>query len=240
MDDRRNHLILLGIGLASMTLLAACGGSATSAAPTPNSTSTSSANGSAGPHSKAPGSPKTSSQPSGKPATSNAPPTEPSTAPATEFSPPGDIPDNQVFVDYSPPGTSVHVSVPEGWARSTTAGVTTFTDKLNSVGIQVLPQPSAPTVASAKSTEVPKLAHSVSQYSPGTVTQVQRQGGQAVLVTYQQDSAPDPVTGKVVRDAVERYEFWHNGQEAVLTLSGPVGADNVDPWQIVSDSLTWR
>jgi len=25
----------------------------------------------------------------------------------------------------------------------------------------------------------------------------------------------------------------------VLTLSGPVGADNVDPWRIVTDSLAW-
>jgi hypothetical protein len=26
----------------------------------------------------------------------------------------------------------------------------------------------------------------------------------------------------------------------VLTLSGPKGADNVDPWRIVSDSLKWH
>ena len=43
-----------------------------------------------------------------------------------------------------------------------------------------------------------------------------------------------------IRDAVERYSFWHNGIEAVLTLSGPKGADNVDPWRIVSDSLKWH
>jgi hypothetical protein len=54
------------------------------------------------------------------------------------------------------------------------------------------------------------------------------------------DSAPNPVTGKVVRDAVERFEFWKAGEEAMLSLSGPQGADNVDPWQIVSDSLHWQ
>jgi hypothetical protein len=48
------------------------------------------------------------------------------------------------------------------------------------------------------------------------------------------------VTGKVVRDAVERFEFWKAGEEAILSLSGPQGADNVDPWQIVSDSLHWQ
>jgi len=48
------------------------------------------------------------------------------------------------------------------------------------------------------------------------------------------------VTGKVVRDDVERYEFWRGGTEAVLTLSGAAGSDNVDPWRLVTDSFTWR
>ena len=39
---------------------------------------------------------------------------------------------------------------------------------------------------------------------------------------------------------MERYTFWHDGQEAVLTLSGPKGADNVDPWRIVTNSLRWQ
>jgi hypothetical protein len=163
-----------------------------------------------------------------------------SSAPATEFSPPGDIPDNQVFVPYLLPGTRLAVSVPEGWARSSQQGVVTFTDKLNSIAIQVVPQRRAPTVATARRTELPALASSVSQYAAGDVTSVNRKSGHAVLITYQQDSAQDPVTGKVVRDAVERYEFWHSGQEAILTLSGPTGADNVDPWRIVTDSVTWK
>ena len=50
---------------------------------------------------------------------------------------------------------------------------------------------------------------------------------------------PDPVTGKVYRDEVERYEFYRNGTESVLTLAGPVGADNVDPWRTVTNSFQW-
>jgi hypothetical protein len=33
--------------------------------------------------------------------------------------------------------------------------------------------------------------------------------------------------------------FTRGGRTAVLTLSGPRGADNVDPWRIVTDSLRW-
>ena len=58
-----------------------------------------------------------------------------------------------------------------------------------------------------------------------------------MLVTYEADSAPNAVTGKAVREAVERYTFWRAGQQVVLTLSGPKGADNVDPWRIVTNSL---
>lgn len=67
-----------------------------------------------------------------------------------------------------------------------------------------------------------------------------RKAGPVVLLTYQGDSAKDPVTGKVVRDAFERYAFYRQGHEVDLTLSGPVNADNVDPWRIVSDSFAWR
>jgi hypothetical protein len=43
----------------------------------------------------------------------------------------------------------------------------------------------------------------------------------------------------VVRDDVERYEFWRGDHEVVLTLSAPHGADNVDPWRTVTDSFRW-
>jgi hypothetical protein len=47
------------------------------------------------------------------------------------------------------------------------------------------------------------------------------------------------VTGKVFRDAVERYEFYRNGTETVVILAGPTGADNVDPWRTVTNSFRW-
>ena len=31
----------------------------------------------------------------------------------------------------------------------------------------------------------------------------------------------------------------NNGREAIVTLSGPRGADNVDPWRVITDSLRW-
>jgi hypothetical protein len=158
----------------------------------------------------------------------------------TETNPPGDIPDQQVFVTYSPPAGHVSVKVPEGWARTQTGNEVRFTDKLNAISILVRPTPSAPTNATVTSTVIPQLAGQVPSFAPGTVSTVTRPAGPAVLVTYLGDSAPDPVTNKVVRDAFERYSFWHAGSELVLTLSGPQNADNVDPWKIVTDSVRWQ
>lgn len=164
----------------------------------------------------------------------------PSAPHATEFNPPGDIPDNQVFVDYRYPGSRVHLRFPEGWARSTHHNTTTFTDHLNSVAIQVVKSPHRPTVASVQSQDVPVLRRTVAQFAQPKVSQITRAHGPAVLLTYLLDSAPDPVTAKVVRDAAERYAFWSHGQEAIVTLTGPQNADNVDPWRLVSDSVQWR
>ena len=71
------------------------------------------------------------------------------------------------------------------------------------------------------------------------MTAVQRKAGPVIVITYQGTSAANPVTGKAGTDAFERYDYWRNGDEVVLTLSGPAGADNVDPWRTITDSLQW-
>ncbi|MEV7390038.1 hypothetical protein [Streptomyces sp. NPDC091215] len=161
----------------------------------------------------------------------------------TESNPPGDIPDNQVYVSYQPTGgsfTGFTLKVPEGWARTGQGGTTAFTDKLNTVKITAVSASGAPTAGSVANAVVPRLRSQVPKFSSPRVSEVTRHAGRVVLLTYQGDSAKDPVTGKVVRDAFERYAFYRAGHEVDLTLSGPVKADNVDPWRIVSDSFAWR
>ena len=158
---------------------------------------------------------------------------------APEVSPAGDIPDNQAFVAYSPPGAGYAVKVPEDWARTTSNGVTSFTDKLNRVEMQTVPAKVALTVRDARSTEIPKLAKRVAGFKVGSVSTVTRGAGRAVRITYRASSPADTVTGRSHTDDVERYVFFHRGRDVVLTLSGPKGADNVDPWKIVTDSLRY-
>jgi|tagenome__1003787_1003787.scaffolds.fasta_scaffold20424350_2 hypothetical protein len=157
-----------------------------------------------------------------------------------ESNPAGDIPDNQAFVPFTPPGGLVTVSVPQGWARTTDGAATVFTDKSNTVRIETHTRATAPTAASINTDELPIIASSTAGYRSGAVSAVQRRSGPAMLITYQGTSRPNPVTGKIGADAIERYEFWRDGHEVILTLSGPVGADNVDPWRAVTDSLQWQ
>jgi hypothetical protein len=210
----------MAVLLAFTTMLSACGGSST-----PPKTASSSDASTSTPSPTASSATSTSAAPQ---------------AHATEVNPPGDIPDNQVFVSYRPPGAAFTIKVPEGWARSSAGGSVTFTDKLNNITVASAAAGSKPTVASVRSSDLPTVQQQGRNYRAGKVTAIRRKAGPVVLATYLQDSSTDPVTNKVVRDAVERYSFWTNGTEAVLTLSGPKGADNVDPWRIVSDSLTWH
>ncbi|MCU1356483.1 MAG: lipoprotein [Acidimicrobiales bacterium] len=204
---------LLAAGVAALTItLAACGGSSPSTASGP-----------------APGgSPAGSTTPSGA-ADPNAP----------EVVAPGDIPDDQVFVSYAPPGATFSIKVPEGWSRATSNGTVTFTDKYNSVEVRSESNSPAPTVASVRATGLRDVATDPS-FKLTKVSAITRKGGPAILATYAIGSPPNAVTGKKALLAVERYVFGHNGTTVVLTLSGAKGADNVDPWRIVSDSLTWK
>ncbi len=156
---------------------------------------------------------------------------------APEDNPIGDIPDTQVYVPFTASDGSFTLSVPEGWAQTADGAAVTFTDKLNTVRVDARPAASAPSPESVKRDELSSVETSSGGFA---VELVKRRSGDAVLATYQTPSAPNPVTGTAGTDAVERYSFWRAGQEVVLTLSGPVGADNVDPWRTITDSFQWR
>lgn len=157
----------------------------------------------------------------------------------TESNPPGDIPDNQAFVAFTAADGSYTLKYPEGWARTDSGPTVTFSDKYN--GITVAPHDGfyQPTEAYARTIEMPEISSRTAGFAGGEVSTVQRPAGPVVLITYQGDSAPSPVTGKSVRQDVARYEYARDGRGVVVTLAAPAGSDSVDPWRIVTDSFTW-
>jgi hypothetical protein len=157
-----------------------------------------------------------------------------------EKNPPGDIPDNLAFVKYVNRTGGYSFTHPEGWAETGHGAQVRFTDKLNGVTMDSSRATKAPTVASARAGDVPRLGRSVPAFALRGISAVALPGGKGVHIVFRRNSDPDPVTGKVYRDEVEEYAIFHRGRLVRMDLYGPVGADNVDAYRTMSQSLTIR
>ncbi|MDX6229789.1 MAG: hypothetical protein QOI76_3179 [Frankiales bacterium] len=164
-------------------------------------------------------------------------PTAAQTAVPAEQNPPGDIPDNLAFVAYTNPAGHYLFNHPEGWAQTTNGSSVTFTDKLNGVLVTVGTDTTAPTAAVAKQRDVPQLTSSQAAFELRSVQAVTEPGGAGVKIVYRRNSVPDQVTGRQYRDEVQRYELVGHGHSVVIELFGPVGADNVDAYRTMVQSL---
>jgi len=168
----------------------------------------------------------------------NAPPPQEPPA-AAEKNPPGDIPDSQVFVEYRSP-LGFGVKVPEGWARTDRSDGARFIDKYDSVDISVIDATAAPTAASAAKNEAARLLPTGRAVNITSVKDVTTPSGLAVLIRYTSNSDPNPVTSKQIRLENDRYLFFKAGRLAALDFSAPLGADNVDQWQLMERSFHWN
>jgi hypothetical protein len=184
-----------------------------------------------------PGAAATTASQTGATPTTEAVPTQ---APVgQEQNPPGDIPDNQAFVQYTSADGGYTILMPEGWARKEDGPNVTFSDKLHTFTVEVTCAASAPSVDSANSTDVPALAQKEPAFTLVAVKPVDLPSGPAVLIQYQANSAPDEVTGKQIRLDVDRYELFKDGELAAISLRVPAGSDNLDVSNKVSGSFLW-
>ncbi|WP_245472265.1 hypothetical protein [Rhizobium jaguaris] len=158
---------------------------------------------------------------------------------AAEKNPPGDIPDNQVFIDYvSRLGFSL--KVPEGWARTDLANGVSFTDKLDGIVVNQSDMAGAPTVEGVRKDYIPGLEKEAGAVSIGSVKAVKLPAGNAIRINYASNSEPNAVTNKRIRLENQRFLFFKNGKLVALELYAPLGADNADQWKLMSESFRWH
>jgi hypothetical protein len=156
-------------------------------------------------------------------------------APAkAEKNPPGDIPDDQVFIAYASP-LGFALKVPEGWARTDRADGVVFADKYGKIDVTV----------TSGDLPTPKIAADAVKTSLRAVDirkaeTADRPAGRAVYVAFDSNSEPNAVTNKQVRLENDRYLFAKGGKIASVTFSAPKGADNADQWLMMSQSFNWR
>jgi hypothetical protein len=156
-----------------------------------------------------------------------------------EKNPPGDIPDNQVFITYaSPRGFSF--KVPEGWARKDLTDGAVFADKYGRIMVAETTTPTAPDVVTAKQTLVPELEKTARAVAVKKIQAKKLPAGATVLISYDSNSDPSPVTNKAIRLENDRYYFWKDGRLVMLDFSAPAGADNADQWDMMAKSFHWR
>jgi hypothetical protein len=157
------------------------------------------------------------------------------TAIAPEYSPPGDIPDSQVFIDYA--GKGFAMKVPEGWSRKDSASGAIFSDKYNLLEISATPTAAAPTVESVKTNDAVAIEASAPAATVKDVARVELDGGPAIRIQYQSNSELNAVTGKPIRLDRVRYLYFKAGNVVTLDMAAPAGADNVDQWLLMANSV---
>ena len=173
--------------------------------------------------------------------TAEAPIAAAENAVAPEVNPPGDIPDSQAFIKYANSAGSYQLDVPEGWARTENGSSVSFVNKFDGVKVDVGVTPAEKkNAASVRADEAKALQAQGHAVSINAVSDVKLPGGDAVVVKYTSNSDANAVTNKKVRLENETYLFFRNGQEAMLTLWAPQGADNVDQWQRMAKSFRWK
>jgi hypothetical protein len=73
-----------------------------------------------------------------------------------------------------------------------------------------------------------------------SVKAVKLPAGPVIRVVYTSNSEPNAVTNKQIRLENECYLYFKDGKLVTLELYAPKGADNVDQWQLMSESFRWN
>src|SRR5262249_18735356 len=98
----------------------------------------------------------------------------------------------------------------------------------------------APTAQSVKASEAAALEQMGRAVKIITIKAVALPSGASILIRYTSNSEPNAVTNKQVRLEHDRYLMFKGGELATLDMSAPAGADNVDQWQLMSQSFRWQ
>lgn len=166
-----------------------------------------------------------------------APPAYPQAQPSAGGPGSGDVPDNAVYLRYKGKGFSIEYI--EGWLQTSTKRGMTFQDKDSAVVVELYAPWHSSLATYVRQVDLPRLMR-----SPGFVRGALARDTIARIATmrlsYRGRSAPDPVTGKVVTLQSDRYYVSGPHTLALITLSTPLGVDNVDAFHRIAHSFNFR
>jgi PsbP. len=159
---------------------------------------------------------------------------------APEKNPPGDIPDTQVFVKYTSTQGGYELQFPEGWAQTENGPDVKFVDKYDGLQVNVVDESEPATLDSIKNKQEVELIKTGRAVSVKSVKEVKISGNKVFVISYDSNSEANPVTNKKIRLENKNYYFCKDGKMAVVKVWAPLGADNIDQWNFISENLKWR
>ncbi len=151
--------------------------------------------------------------------------------------PGGDIPDSAVYLRYVGRGFSIEYV--EGWLQTAAARGVTFNDKDSLVAVELRPRVAGALAAYVQQVDLPRLARTAG-FARGALTRDFVGGHAAMRLSFRDRSAADAVTGKTVALQSDRYYVQGSRALAVITLSTPLGVDNVDGFRRIAHSFRFR
>ena len=227
--DHRAHATLRRavLGCAILATMAGCAsGNSPSSSPAPAASS---------------GSPSASSMAESPAAATASPPAveasasqEPDTGTGTTT---GDVPDNAVFLTYKDATLGFSIQYVEGWQVTRDPAGVTIRDKDSRELVEVVPSQSD-VAGYVSGTDLPALRQQTG-FSLVRQDTVKVRSKSLIHLVYDIPSPPDPVTGKQVPSAVDRYYVPGPSGLAVVSLSTPKGVDNVDAFRQMIESFKW-
>ncbi len=152
----------------------------------------------------------------------------------------GDVSDNAVYLRYQGRGFSIEYV--EGWLQTVPARGTQgiiFHDKDSASAVELRPPPHQALPAYVQRSDLPALARSPG-FARGALAPDSIGGYRALRLSYRGLSAPDDVTGKTAPLQFDRYYVPGPRALAVITLSTPLGVDNVDAFNRIAHSFRFR
>jgi hypothetical protein len=108
-----------------------------------------------------------------------------------EKNPPGDIPDNQAFIDYQSPFRFT-IKVPEGWARREASDSVTFSDKYNTIELTAAQRAESIDLSGVKQKEIADLERAGKAVRISSIKATSLPSGSAIVVSYGSNSEPNP------------------------------------------------
>jgi hypothetical protein len=227
-----NKKIAILIALILIFILEGCGGKTTTETSTISPSITIESNSPAATNVTSASTSSTTTSPTSTPASNDKPV-------APEKNPTGDISDSQVFIKYSSVKGGYSLEAPEGWARNELDTTVQFIDKLDGVKVSMDSSAQAPTADSIKKTQAADLKKTGRAIEIGSIQEVSLSKEKVIKLTFSSNSEADSVTGKQVRLDNVSYYYYKNGKIAILTMWAPLGADNIDQWNKMSESFRW-